>query len=104
MAKNNTKEKLNAKKGDLPEKKVQITKEYMRDYIKYQANTPENIEWFKALCNKFKVKKTTKALGEHFDIDVAEVRKEFIDRFFADKFKKDEEVSFFDSLDDFFAD
>lgn len=98
------KEGLNAQKGELPEKKNQITKAYMKEYIKYQANTPENIQWFLALCKKHEIETKT-ANGTNKTYDVVEVRKEFIDKFFKDTFeKKETKKSYYEELEDFFKD
>lgn len=97
--------KLKAENGDKPSKKSEISKQYMKEYIKYQANTPENIAWFIELCKKNNtVKKKSKDKGEYYDIDVSAVRDKFVEKFIDDfpALKKESETTYVDSLDDFF--
>ena len=95
-------EKLDAKRGDKPDKIVRITKEYMRDYIKYQANTEENVKWFINLCKSNTVDKM-KDGKTYKDIDLSKVRKEFVEKFFPKLIKKESNKTFLEELDDFFA-
>lgn len=101
MAKNN-KNKLDAKLGQIPEKITQITKDYMRDYILYQANTDENKAWYLELCKSHLIDKKSKERGEYKDIDVAEVRKAFVDRFFSELKKKNTKTTYMEDLETLF--
>lgn len=101
MAKTKT-AKLNAERGEKPDKIVRITKDYMRDYIQYQANTEENKAWYLALCkantvDKMKDGKTYK------DINVSVVRKAFVDKFFPELLKKETEETYLDELEKLFG-
>lgn len=101
MAKKND-TKLNAQRGDKPEKITQITKDYMRDYIIYQANTDENKSWFLKACQENTIQKMSKARGEYTDIDVSAVRKLFVNRFFADLNKKKKTTTYLEDIEKMF--
>ena len=101
MAKKND-NKLNAQRGDKPEKITQITKDYMRDYILFQANTDENKSWFLKACQENTVKKMNKARGEYTDIDVSAVRKLFVKRFFPNLGKKETTTTFLEDVENLF--
>mgnify|MGYP003508615310 CR=1 FL=1 len=97
------KDRLDAKRGDIPDKIVRITKDYMRDYIQYQANTEENKAWYLALCKANTVDKLDKNGKPYKDINVSVVRKSFVEKFFSDLLKKDDEETYLDELEKLFG-
>ena len=102
MAKTKT-AKLNAGRGEKPDKIVRITKDYMRDYIQYQANTEENKAWYLALCKANTVDKLDKNGKPYKDINVSVVRKAFVDKIFPELLKKDTEETYLDGLERMFG-
>lgn len=85
-----------------PKTKVKLTKNAMLKAIK-EHGSQEDKEWFKKLCHD---KKTTKknnlrSGAEIETVDIAEVRKAWIERFYPGAFKKKtkKKDSFFDELD-----
>lgn len=96
------KDKLDAKRGDKPDKIVRITKDYMRDYILYQANTDENKAFYLQLCKKYTVSKM-KDEKEYKDIDVSKVRKEFVKKFFPELLDTKTEKTYLEELEEMFA-
>ena len=101
MAKTN-KNKLDATLGHKPTKITQITKDYMRDYILSQANTDENKAWYLELCKSKSIDKKSKTKGDYKDIDVAEVRKAFVDKFFPELKKNKKEKTYLEELETLF--
>lgn len=91
-------------KGIAPEKKTQITKQSMFTYIKTYG-TDEDKAWFKETCLKYKVQKMNNLTRELCDaLDIKEVRKAFIERFYPEAFKKPKKPkkkipTFFEELD-----
>ena len=86
---------------DKPMNKIEITKEFMYDYMKTVA-TPEDKEWFKSIVSDEKYHKEYKnSLNgtTYTDIDIAKVRELCVERFFSYiKKKKKEKISFIDSI------
>lgn len=86
---------------DKPMNKIEITKDFMYDYMKTVA-TPEDKEWFKSIVsNKEYQKEYKNSLNgtTYIDIDIAKVRELFVERFFSYiKKKKKEKISFIDSI------
>lgn len=86
---------------DKPMNKIEITKDFMYDYMKTVA-TPEDKEWFKSIVsNKEYQKEYKNSLNgtTYVDIDIAKVRELFVERFFSYiKKKKKEKISFIDSI------
>ena len=85
-----------------PKNKIEITKQFMEDYMKLVA-TPEDVKWFQEVVsnpdNHKEYKNSLKGTS-YIDIDVAKVRELFVKRFFPyinDK-KKKEKISFIDSI------
>ena len=101
MAKSN-KNKLDASLGHKPTKITQITKDYRRDYILHQAKTDENKAWYLELCKANLIDKKSKEKGEYKDIDVAPVRKAFVDRFFPELKKSKSKTTYFEELEELF--
>lgn len=86
---------------DKPMNKLEITKEFMYDYMKTVA-TPDDKEWFKSIVsNKEYQKEYKNSLNDttYIDIDIAKVRELFVERFFSYiKKKKKQKISFIDSI------
>lgn len=86
---------------DKPMNKLEITKEFMYDYMKTVA-TPEDKEWFKAIVSNEEYHKEYKnSLNgtTYTDIDIAKVRELFVERFFSYiKKKKKSKLTFIDSI------
>ena len=86
---------------DKPKNKIEITKQFMEDYMKLVA-TPEDIKWFQDIVSNpdnHKEYKNSLNNTTYTDIDVAKVRDLFVKRFFPyiQKKKKDK-ITFIDSI------
>lgn len=88
---------------DKPMNKIEITKDFMYDYMKTVA-TPEDKEWFKSIVsNKEYQKEYKNSLNgtTYTDIDIAKVRELFVDRFYSYIRKpKKKKVTFIESIMD----
>lgn len=85
-----------------PATKVKLTKDAMLKSIK-EYGSQEDKAWFKELCNSSKIEKSNNLKGGEMveTIDIKEVRKAWIARFYPDAFKKKtkKKDNFFDELD-----
>ncbi len=88
---------------DKPMNKIEITKEFMYNYMKTVA-TEEDKAWFKSIVsNKDYQKEYKNSLNgtTYTDIDIAKVRELFIERFYSYIGKKKKtKISFIDSIMD----
>lgn len=86
---------------DTPTNKTQITKPFMLAFMKSEKATLEDRKWFVELCKKFPQEKTNALNGENYiDINIPEVRKEFVNRFYPQLNTKKKSKSFLDEVMD----
>ena len=86
---------------DTPTNKTQITKPFMLAFMKSEKATDEDRKWFVELCKKFPKEKTNQLTGETYpDIDIPEVRNEFVIRFYPHLTTKKKTKSFLDEVMD----
>lgn len=87
---------------DTPTNKVEVTKPFMKAYMKCEKATREDIEWFKKIVSDKNYQKEyiNKLNNEpYIDIDIPKVRKVFIDRFYPQlNARKEKNKSFIDSI------
>ena len=87
---------------DTPTNKTQITKPFMKAYMKSEKATAEDRAWFKKIVSNPDNQKEqiNQLTGEpYIDIDIPKVRKEFISRFFPQlNAKKEKNKTFIDSI------
>ena len=70
---------------DTPTSKTEVTKPFMKAYMKSEKATPEDIAWFKkVVSNPENQKEYTNQLNgtKYIDIDIPKVRKAFCERFY----------------------
>ena len=86
---------------DKPENKVEVTKPFMLAYMREVA-TDDDKAWFKKIVSNEKYQKeyVNRLNGQpYIDIDIPEVRKEFIKRFFPQlNARKEKNKTFIDSI------
>ena len=93
--------KLNAAKGDIPEKKSDIDKMYVLEYTKLNG-TPEQRARIKECIKKNTVERVSPLTQKpYMDVKMGEVRKVFCDEFFKNLNKKEKATkTFFDLVDE----
>jgi len=86
---------------DTPMNKVEVTKPFMLAYMR-EKSTDEDKAWFKKIVSDKKYQKeyVNRLNGQpYIDIDIPEVRKEFIKRFFPQlNARKEKNKTFIDSI------
>ena len=87
---------------DTPTKKTEVTKDFMLAYMKSDKASKEDKEWFKGIVSQpeNKTVKMNPFTNENYeDIDIAKVRKAFIERFYPNlSVKKKGKKSFIDEI------
>lgn len=86
---------------DTPTNKTQITKPFMKAYIKSEKASAEDREWFKKIVSNPENQKEYKNQLDgklYIDIDIPKVRKAFVDRFFPQLNEKKKSMSFIDDI------
>ena len=86
---------------DTPTNKTEITKPFMRAFIKSEKATNEDRAWFKTIvANPENHKEYKNQLDgtTYMDIDIPKVRKAFVDRFFPNLNEKKKTMSFIDEI------
>ncbi len=96
---------------DTPTSKVDITKPYMKAFMRSEKATKEDVVWFITLCknpeyrkdyeNKFAKEGEPKTYN---DIDIPKVREEFCKKFFPNLVEKKGKKTFTDELDEILKD
>jgi hypothetical protein len=86
---------------DTPTNKTQITKPFMRAFMKSEKASVEDREWFKKIVSNPENQKEYKNQLDgtvYTDIDIPKVRKAFVDRFFPQLNEKKKSTTFIDDI------
>lgn len=86
---------------DTPTNKTQITKPFMKAFMKSEKASAEDRAWFKQIVSNPANQKEYKNQlnGElYMDIDIPKVRKAFIERFYPQLNEKKKTMSFIDDI------
>ncbi len=86
---------------DTPTSKTDITKPFMKAYMKSEKATPEDIIWFKkVVSNPDNQKEYTNQLNgtKYIDIDIPKVRQVFCERFYPQLVAKKGTKTFIDDI------
>ena len=88
---------------DTPTNKTQVTKPFMLAYIKSEKATDEDRKWFKTIVSdpKYQEEKKNQLSGELYtDINIPEVRRLFIAKFYPQLTTKKKAKSFIEEIMD----